>query len=74
MEGKTREWAKEVRTVKGAYVRVDCSSAEHGSVAVVKRSASGRQGRSSAKRRDRHDRDCSELLELHVASEGGRCE
>jgi hypothetical protein len=71
MEGKTREWAKKVRTVN---VRVDCNSAEHGSVAVVRRSASGCQDRSSAEGRDRHDRDDRDCSELHVASEGGRCE
>jgi hypothetical protein len=69
MEGKTREWAEEVRTVKCVCVRVDYSSAEYGSVAVVGRSASGRQDRSGAKRHGRHDR--SELLDLHVASERG---
>jgi hypothetical protein len=67
MEGKTREWAEEVRTIKEVYVRVDCSSAEHGSVAIVGRGASGRQDRSGAKRHDRHGRDRSELLDLHVA-------
>jgi hypothetical protein len=67
MEGKTREWAEEVRTIKEVYVRVDCSSAEHGSVAIVGRGASGRQDLSGAKRHDRHGRDRSELLDLHVA-------
>ena len=72
MEGKTRESAEEVRTRKAEYVRVDYSSAEHGSVAVVGRSASGRQDRSGARRHGRHDR--GELLDLHVASEGEWCE
>ena len=72
MEGKTREWAEEVRTVRDVYVRVDYSSAEHGSVAVVGRSASGRQDRSGARRHGCHDR--GELLDLHVASEGEWCE
>jgi RNase adaptor protein for sRNA GlmZ degradation len=66
MEGKTREWAKEVRTVRDVYVRVGCSGAEHRSVAVG-RSASGRQDRSGA---EGHDPDCSELLDPHI----GRCE
>jgi hypothetical protein len=66
-EGKTRECAEEARTVRDVYVRVDCSSAEHGSVAIVGRSAGGRQGRSGAERHDRHGRDRSELFDLHVA-------
>jgi hypothetical protein len=51
------------------YVRVDYSSADHGGVTVVGRSASGRQDRSGTKRHDRHNG--SEFLDLHVASEGG---
>jgi hypothetical protein len=66
MEGKTRECAEEVRTVRDVYVRVDCSSAEYGSVAIG-RSASGRQDRSGAKRHDRHGRDRSEPFDLHFA-------
>lgn len=58
--------------MKDVYVRVDYSSAEHGSVAVEGRSAIGRQDRGGAKRHGGHDRN--ELLDLHVASEGGRCE
>jgi hypothetical protein len=48
---------------KGKNVRVDCSSsAEHGIVAVGR----GASARSGAEGRDRHDHDCSELLDPHV--------
>jgi hypothetical protein len=64
-----REDSRVGKKGKNVYVRVDCSSAEHGSVAVVRRSAGGRQDRSGAEGHDRHDPDCSELLDPHIASE-----